>query len=95
MKAISINEVISGTTAVLFDATNLFDKRSLKKINFKIKTGAQETNEVCSRKDLVELTKSSNVSVTEIVQLTKLQRYSNNDIFLNVVSRINSVKPAL
>ena len=64
MKAISINEIISGTTAVLVDATNLFDKRALKKINFKIKTGARETNEVCWRKDLAELTKSSNVSFT-------------------------------
>ena len=41
------------------------------------------------------LIKSSNVSVPEIIPLTKLQRYANNDIFVNVVSRIKSVKPTI
>ena len=43
----------------------------------------------------MEVTKSSNVSVPEIIQMTKIQKYANNDIFVNVVSVINSVKPAL
>ena len=41
------------------------------------------------------VTKSSNVSVPEIIPLTKLQRYPNNDLFVNVVSRIKSVKSAI
>ena len=44
---------------------------------------------------LVEVTKSSNVSVSEIIPLTKLQRYANNDLFVNNVSRIKSVRPEL
>ena len=36
--------------------------------------------------------KSSNVSVSEINELTKLQKYANNDLFVNVVFRINLVK---
>ena len=43
----------------------------------------------------MEVTKSSNVSVPEIIPLTKLLKYANNDIFVNVVSRIKSVKSAL
>ena len=43
----------------------------------------------------MEVTKSSNVSVPEIIPLTKLQKYANNDLFVNVVSRIKSVKSAL
>ena len=41
MKTVSVNEEISGITAVIIDAVNLFGKKSLEKINFKIKTGAQ------------------------------------------------------
>ena len=37
MKAVSVNEDISGITAVIIDAVNLFGKKSLEKINFKIK----------------------------------------------------------
>ena len=88
MKAISFNVGISGTTYVLVDEANLFGKRSLKKINFKIKTISRETHEVCWRKYLVEVTNLSNVSVPEIIKLTKLQRYSNNDLFVKFVSRI-------
>ena len=43
----------------------------------------------------MEVAKSSNVSVPEIIPLTKLQEYANNDLFLNVVSGIKSVKSAL
>ena len=43
----------------------------------------------------MELTKSSYVSIPEIIPLTKIQRYANNYIFVNVVSVINSVKPAI
>ena len=43
----------------------------------------------------MELTKSSNVSVPEIIPLTKLQKYTNNDIFVSFVSGIKSVKSAL
>ena len=43
----------------------------------------------------MEVTKSSNVSVPEIIPLNKLQRYANNDIFVNVHSIIKSIKPAL
>ena len=32
------------------------------------------------------------MSVPEIIPLTKLQKYSKNDLFVNVVSRIKSVK---
>ena len=35
------------------------------------------------------------MSVPEIITLTKIQRYANNDIFVNVVSRIKSVKPTI
>ena len=95
MKDISYNGGVSDTTAVLVDVSNLFGKRILKKINFKIKTGAQEKNELCWRKTLVEVTNSSNISVTDFIQLTKLQRNANNDIFVNVIARIKSDKLAL
>ena len=58
VKAISFNGGISGTTSVLVDAENLFGKRALNKFNFKIRTVARETNEVCWRKDLAEITKT-------------------------------------
>ena len=44
---------------------------------------------------MLEVTKSSNVSVPEIIPLTKLQKYANNDLFVNFVSRINSFKSEL
>ena len=95
MKDISFNCDISGTTDVLVVVENIFCKRVLKKINFKAKAGAHETHEVCWQEDLVEVTKSSNVSVPEMIQLAKLQSYANNDIFVNVVSIIKSFKPSL
>ena len=55
MKVIILNGVISGTTAVLVDASSLFGKRALNKINFKIRTVARETHEVCWRKDSLEV----------------------------------------
>ena len=39
VKAKNFNGGIYGTNAVLFDAVNLFDKRALNKIIFKIITG--------------------------------------------------------
>ena len=63
VKAISFNGDISGTTAVIVDAEDLFGKTSWKKTNFKIRTGAREKHELCWRKDSVEVTKSSNASV--------------------------------
>ena len=47
VKAVSSNGGISGTTAVIVDAEALFGKRPLKKINLKINTRAQYTQEVC------------------------------------------------
>ena len=44
---------------------------------------------------MAEVTKSSSVSVPEIIPRTKLQKYANNCIFVNVVSRIKSVRSAL
>ena len=58
VKVISFNGVISGTIAVLVEAATLFGKKDLKKINFKIKNGAWETQKVCWRKYLVEVKKS-------------------------------------
>ena len=58
VKEISFNGGISGTTAVLVDADNIFGKISLEGGGIKIRTGAQETHELCWRKDLVEVTKS-------------------------------------
>ena len=95
VKAISFNAVISGTTAVFVDVVNIFGKRSFKENQFKIKNGAQETHEVCWKKDSVEVTKSKNVSVPEIIPLTKIQRYAKNDLFVKVVSIIKSVNPEL
>ena len=92
VKAISFNGGISSITALIVDAVNLFGKRALKKNKFKVRTGARETHGICQRKYLAEVTKSSNVSVTEIIPLTKLQKYANNYIFVNIVSRIKSVK---
>ena len=43
----------------------------------------------------MEVTKSSNVSAEIVIALTKLQRYAKNELFINVVSRIKSVKPEL
>ena len=40
--AISFNGIISGTTAVLVDAKNIFRRRALKKHKFKIRTGARK-----------------------------------------------------
>ena len=74
VKAISFNEGVYVTKPVLVDAENLFGNRSSKKTNFKIKTEAQETHELCWQNYLVKVIKSSNVSVPEIIQLTKLQR---------------------
>ena len=58
MKSIIFNGGISGNTAVLVGAVALFGKRSLEKNNFKIKTGARETHEVCLWDDFVQVTKS-------------------------------------
>ena len=64
-------------------------KRALKEIISKIRSGAEETHELFRRKDSVEVTRSSNGSVPEIIQLIKLQKYANNYLFVNFVSRIN------
>ena len=95
LKAIRFNVGISGTTSVLVDAANIFGKRDLKKTNFEIRTGAWVTHEVCWREYLVEVTKSSNVSVPEIIPLTKLQRCAKNDLFVNGRSIIKSVHLSL
>ena len=42
LKAISFSGGIYGTSDVLFGAVNLIGKRTLKKINFKIKTWEQD-----------------------------------------------------
>ena len=67
VKAISFNGGIYGTTAVLVDVANLFSKIALKKIDFKIKTVAQETHEVCCQKYFAEVAKSSNFSAPESI----------------------------
>ena len=95
VKAISFNVGISGITAVLVDAANLFGKRALNKNIFKIRTRAWEIYELRWRKDSVDVTNSSNKSVTEIIPLTRLQKYANNDLFVNVVSIIKPVKSEL
>ena len=95
MKDTIFNRGISITTSVLVDAANIFGKIALNNKKFKIRTGARETHESCWRKYLVEVKKSSNVSVPEIIPLTKLQKYTNNDLFVNVFSIIKSVKSAL
>ena len=43
----------------------------------------------------MEVTKSSNVNVLEVIPLAKLQKYANNDLFLNVVTIIKSFNSAL
>ena len=43
----------------------------------------------------MEVTKSLNASVPEIIPPTKLQKYANNDLFVNVVYVIKSVDSAL
>ena len=63
VKDISFNGGFSVTATVLVRAVNIFGKRVLKKNKFKVINGAQETHELCWRKDLVEVTKLSNVSV--------------------------------
>ena len=81
LKDIIFNEGISSTTDILVDLVSLFVKISLKINKFKIRTGARETHELCWRKYLVEVIKSSNVSAPENIQQTKLQRYTKNDLF--------------
>ena len=39
----------------------------------------------------MEVIKSSDVSDPEIIPLTKPQKYANNDLFVNIVSRVKSV----
>ena len=95
VKTIGFNGGIYDTNDVLVDGANLFGKIALKKKKPKIRTVAQETHELCWRKYLVEVTKSSNANVPEIISLTKLQKYANNDLFVNVISRTNSVKSEL
>ena len=55
VKDISFN---SGTNAVIVDAAALLGKRVLKKINFKIKTGAWEAHEVRWQEYSLQVTKS-------------------------------------
>ena len=47
VKGISFNGDTSGTSNVIVNVADLFSKRALNKINFKIKTGAQDTHELC------------------------------------------------
>ena len=47
VKGISFNGGISGTSNFIVNAAALFSKIALNKINFKIKTGAQDTHELC------------------------------------------------
>ena len=70
-------------------------EREPRRKKIKIRTGSRETHEFFWRKDSVQVTKSSNMSVTEIIPMTKLQKYANNDLFINIVSRIKSIKSAL
>ena len=62
MKDIIFNGGIHDTTAILVDVEALFVNISINKINFKIKTGEQETHEVCWRRYFLQVTKSYNVS---------------------------------
>ena len=91
VKDISFSGGIPGTTAVLVDAKKIFGKRALNKNKFKIRTGARETYELCWHKDSVEATKSSNVSVPEIIPLN----YANNDLYVekiqNLVSQVSTL----
>ena len=95
VKAVSFNGGVFGTTDALVDAANLFGNIHLKKNKFNIRIGVQETHELFWQKYSAEVTKSSNVSIPKNIPLTKLQKYANNDIFANVVSRTKSVKSAL
>ena len=47
LKAKFFNDGINGNTTVLADEATFYGKRYLNKINFKIKTGAWDTHEVC------------------------------------------------
>ena len=58
VKAIIFNGGIYGTTGVIVDVENLFGKRDSDINNLKIRTGAQETHELCWREDLAEVTNS-------------------------------------
>ena len=71
-KSIGFKGGIYGTMNVLVDAANLFGNRYLKN-KIKIGTVVQETHELFWQKDSMEVTKSSNVSVQNIIPLTKIQ----------------------
>ena len=86
--AISFYGGISGTTDVLVDAVNIFGKRALKKRNPKSEL-EHKKKELCCHKYLVKVTKSSSLSVLEIIPLTKLPKYTNNDLFLNVFPELS------
>ena len=92
MKAISFNGGVFRITAVIVDSVALFVKISINQTNFKIKTGARKTHEVCWREYFVQVTKSSNFSDSEIIHQAKLQKYENNDLFVSVISILKSVK---
>ena len=94
-KDMSFNIGIYDTTDVFVDAVNLFGKIALNNKKSKIITGSQEIHKLCWRKYLVEITKSSNVSVLEIIPLTNLQKYTNKDLFVNFVTRIKSFRSAI
>ena len=51
LKAISFNGGISGTTAAIVDAEDIFGKRALKRNKYKTITGARETHRSCCKKD--------------------------------------------
>ena len=53
MKAINVNAGVTGTTDVLVYSADLFGNTYLDKINFKIKTGAKETRDVCWQENFV------------------------------------------
>ena len=84
VKSISFNGGISGRNVVLVDVENIFGNISFNKNRFKIRTGAQETHESCWRKDWVEMTESSNVSVPEmpLLKLTSFTISSSMSISL-------------
>ena len=50
VKAIFLNGGISGNTTVIVDVNNLFGKKGLQRKKTEIRTGAQETNELCCGK---------------------------------------------
>ena len=94
-KAISFNGGMYGTTTVLLDASVLFGKRALNKINFKIKAVAREIHEVCCPEDFLQVTKSSSVSDPENIHQDKLRKYFKNGLFFSVVSIFKSVNSLL